>query len=569
MRSGKSAQRDKNRSKDQGSRYRGIALLFAMACLISACGQPEIASGTATPGTVDTSRGDATNNEPTGASGDQDDDSTVLPGATPVSDASGPGQQGWLPVVSGPVQPDDTGAIRGEIDSPGKVHVYTFEAIEGQHVLVDQLGGCQTVNGDSLDGRLEGPGDSGFVSFDSDADNCFDIDEFVFTAAGTATLTIEGENENTTGNYSFRLVDTTTPPPIALDDGMIVSPDSPAAGAGQIEQAGFNDHYQIQVTEGDAFTIQQLDCALSQDDSLDVLFDGIEVSGYIADFRDDCDSIDRMVAQETGTVDMIVRSTSRVTGTYSFAFNRVNDGSDEIQQITLGDSSDVAAAPTYTGAIDEFGQINYFTFDLTEDQYIVVEQAGNCNFEGGTSVQGNLLGAGIDSNVYLSGGDCNGIDRFRATESGEVILKFQSTSSDVVGTYDFRVMEIPVSEDIPLESGDIVEANQPVEGAGNIDALGAWDRYVIDVEDNQTVRITPIGTCTVSGSMSMKVVGEIDYNTAYFYSSQEGCFEEFVFEAEETGTLVIIVGDQNGLRSQGNYGFKVAWGADSAALADD
>ncbi len=541
------------------SRFLGLAVVAALAVLTVACGQETLAEGTATPATIDDSRLNSISGQPAdeGLADDFDGDQTVLPDPAKVSDATGAGQQGWVPVVSGPVEPDSDGAYRGSIDSAGQKHVYTFEVSENHNILIDQLGGCETANGDRLNGRLEGPGDSGTVAFKSDADNCFDIDEFNFTGNGTVTFTIEGGDDVTTGSYAFRFVDTTTPAPIAISDGITVAVDSPIAGAGHIEAAGYNDHYQFEVTQGDAFTIQQLGCALDRDESLGVDLDGVEVDGYMSNLGNDCDKVDRFVAQESGTVDMYVGATNRVAGTYSFALNFVNSAQDVAEPIEIGDATAPNAATTYNGTIEELGQVKRYAFDVTQGQRFAIQQTKGCAFIGSSTIYSKVEGAGIDQTTYLRDGDCDDVDRFVAEESGTVTLAVYGPSSETTGSYNFRVLDIPIPEEIRLQSGDVVAPNQPVEGAGSIDAIGGWDRYLIDVEDNQTVTITQTGPCSISDSMTLKVFGETTDETAYLYANRDECFTELVFEAEETTTLAIEVRDVSYSQALGTYGFKI------------
>lgn len=99
--------------------------------------------------------------------------------------------------------------VNGNIASPGDQAVYTFTGNAGQRLFYDALDG----DFDPINVRLLNPsGANVYLNQNADAD----FGPFTLTDTGTYSLIIDG-SAATTGDYSFRLQDMASQPPLPLD----------------------------------------------------------------------------------------------------------------------------------------------------------------------------------------------------------------------------------------------------------------------------------------------------------------------------------------------------------------
>jgi predicted secreted protein len=137
----------------------------------------------------------------------------------------------------------------GNLEAPGAVDHYRFDAAAGQTVIVDALVGNTTV----VRWSLSAP--DGSTVFDA-----FFVDqEATLTETGTYTLTVEGLQITSTGTYSFQLL---AAPPIVdeftIAFGDVVSDGVPEPGAGNLEAPGAVDRYNFDATAGQLAIIDVL-----------------------------------------------------------------------------------------------------------------------------------------------------------------------------------------------------------------------------------------------------------------------------------------------------------------------
>jgi hypothetical protein len=140
----------------------------------------------------------------------------------------------------------------GNIESPGAQDVYTFEATAGQSLFVDVLTTCNLVG---LDATLLDP--NGAPVFSNRRIDCGgltsqDFGPFTAPETGAYVLTVDGvgANSDTTGTYSFSVVEVPPPDEFAIAVGDVVSDGVPAVGAGNIESPGAQDVYTFEATAG-------------------------------------------------------------------------------------------------------------------------------------------------------------------------------------------------------------------------------------------------------------------------------------------------------------------------------
>jgi hypothetical protein len=132
---------------------------------------------------------------------------------------------------------DATGAGAGNVEGPGALDIYNFDAAAGQIAIFDLLAGDNV----RLGWRLEAPdGTTLFDSFVGDR-------QVTLPTTGTYSLTVGGHGIDDSGTYSFQLLE--VPPVVeefSIAFGDTVSDGVPAPGAGNIEVPGAIDRYRFE-----------------------------------------------------------------------------------------------------------------------------------------------------------------------------------------------------------------------------------------------------------------------------------------------------------------------------------
>lgn len=129
----------------------------------------------------------------------------------------------------------------GNIEVPGAVDVYTFDALAGQEAIFDWLSGINVLIG----WQLEAPDST--VLFDSVLQDW----QVTLPQTGSYTLTIQGNQVASVGLYSFQLLEVTAvPQQFTINFGETISDGIPATGAGNIESPGAVDIYTFDAVAG-------------------------------------------------------------------------------------------------------------------------------------------------------------------------------------------------------------------------------------------------------------------------------------------------------------------------------
>lgn len=96
----------------------------------------------------------------------------------------------------------------GQISVPGEVDRYTLDVLEGQTIVITQIGGCVYDNGNILMMDVDGAGAGRSVFFhgqDDDEDDCFEVDRITADFDDTLTFEIRDVSNELTGNYRFEV----------------------------------------------------------------------------------------------------------------------------------------------------------------------------------------------------------------------------------------------------------------------------------------------------------------------------------------------------------------------------
>jgi predicted secreted protein len=137
------------------------------------------------------------------------------------------------------VNPGLPAAGAGNLETPGALDVYTFEATAGQVVFFDLLsGGTGRTVWELIDAEGNRVFREGFF---------FDQGSVTLARGGRYTLRIGNRDSDYVGEYGFRVLVVPAAEEFLISVGDTVSNGVPAAGAGRIESPGGLDRYRITV----------------------------------------------------------------------------------------------------------------------------------------------------------------------------------------------------------------------------------------------------------------------------------------------------------------------------------
>ena len=321
-------------------------------------------------------------------------------GITVDAAASGPAIDMFTISLEEMVEPGVPGPGAGEIETPGAVDIYEFNASAGQTVFF------QTTEWSSaaLNWRCFDPtGDELFSSGISS-----DAGTFELTETGTYSLEVL-DFGTATGTYSFIIWETTT-------DTTAISIESPVSG--DIDEPGDIDLFTFTASSGQSLFFQSTDwesAALNWRcfaPSGDQLFQaGISSSNGPFELT------------ESGTYTVQVLDFGDAVGTFSFTVWETNT-----------DSSAIALETLVSGEIEDPGDNDLYTFSGTAGQSLFFQttewETAALNWRCFDPNGDQLFQSGISS------------DRgpFELTESGTYTLEFRDFGA-ATGTYSFIVWE--------------------------------------------------------------------------------------------------------------------------------
>ncbi|MGD1919487.1 MAG: beta strand repeat-containing protein [Pleurocapsa sp.] len=300
--------------------------------------------------------------------------------------------------------------VSSSIGEPGEEDIYTFEGAVGQTIYFDGISGSS-----SIDARLVSP--SGQILYSFQNVNNDDDSPVTLTEAGTYQLEIDGSGI-TTGDYSFRLLDTASATELVLD--------TPTTGA--LDASLGTNLYSFNVAEdGQKFYFDEL-----SDPNNDVYFTiynsaNQNVSGGSSDREFTLDN--------AGTYLIAAEGYSGQTVDHEFSFNLITP---EIttQELNLGN--------VVAGNISEPGEEDIYTFEGEVGQTIYFD-----GISGDFSIDARLVSP--SGNDVFTFQNVNG-DRAPVTlaEAGIYRLEIDAVT-ETIGDYQFRVLDV---EQAPLLNFD-------------------------------------------------------------------------------------------------------------------
>ena len=239
--------------------------------------------------------------------------------------------------------------VSAEIREPGEQDHYTFSGTEGQIIYLDSL--LRSVNG--IKPTLHAPSGE-IVALDSYANRLnWDIDAlspvpepFVLPESGNYTLTIDADGD-TTGDYSFRLLDWSTATPIQRDETVTRNTAS----------SGYETHlYRFSGDQGDYVFF---DTNISNTHGYWQLFDA---SGKRVGNQSDSRTDFELALPQSGTYTLAIRGIYPTFSPYQFKIVSVDRTR---EALTLGQ--------TISGTLSEPGEQDAYTFEGKAGQRLFLD----------------------------------------------------------------------------------------------------------------------------------------------------------------------------------------------------
>lgn len=418
----------------------------------------------------------------------------------------------------------------GNIETPGSLDIYTFNAAPGQKIFFDRLqngiGGVRVVLTDEDDTEVF---NGNFV---------LDPGTLELTRGGTYTLTIGDDGRDNVGTYSFALVDIPASDMFAIAIGDTVSDGIPGAGAGNIETPGSSDVYSFTASPGQTIFFDRLEnniggvrVVLTDEDQTEV-FNG----NFVLDPG-------TLVLTRGGTYTIDIGDDGRDNvGTYGFQLVAVP--APDSFAISIGQAVSDGVPGNGAGNIEAAGSGDVYTFTAAPGQVIFFDRTENGI--GGVRV----LLTDEDQTEIFSGNLILDPGRLELTRGGTYTLAVGDTGRDNTGTYAFTLVDIPAPDVFSIALGDTVADGFPGPGAGNIETAGASDIYRFEAAAGTQLRIERIENNIGGVEFVLTTPGDAELFRGNLIVSPGD------FDLPETGTYMINVGS-DGRDNTGTYSFSL------------
>jgi large repetitive protein len=316
--------------------------------------------------------------------------------------------------------------VSGSIVKAGEQDTYTFNGVAGQHLFYDALGG------DGFTRRLYDPSGKLVSSYPEDSRNDIGPDYYTLSATGTYKVVIDGNN-NATGNYKFRLLDSSVATPITLGTEITGTFDQNGLGTTAYKfSATAGQHLYLNTGAGQApnawivygINGQYLGSGSIQDNGY----------GYYYYYPDD-QEFDITV---TGEYLLYIQGNGAASTNYKFT---LTDSQFTTNSLVVGN--------TISGTIAKQGQQNTYTFSGNAGEQLQFDVLNRSDYITNTARLYNQIGTEIFSrNFYNS--DAADLIVLKETGSYRLVIDGSKASTDA---YSFRLLNVKASAtDINLDT---------------------------------------------------------------------------------------------------------------------
>ncbi len=449
-----------------------------------------------------------------------------------------PAPQAFAIQVGNTVASGVPGPGAGTIETPGVKDIYTFSASAGQTLYFDTqaISGVSNINWECRD-------PNGLLVFQTCL-GCGEPGLKTLPTSGSYTLTVGSSTRDSVGTYQFKLWNVPSPQSFGIQIGATVANGVPAAGAGNIETPGVKDIYTFSASAGQTlyFDIQAISGVSN------INWECRDPNGLLV-FQTclGCGEPGIKTLPTSGTYTLTVGSSTRDSvGTYQFKLWHVP--ADQTFGISINQTVSNGVPAAGAGNIETPGVKDLYTFTTTSSRtvYFDIQSVSgvasinwSCADPNGLSLFNTCLGCGEPGVKTLA-------------TPGTYTLKVGSNSEDLVGTYKFKVWNVPAPQSFAIAIGSTVANGVPKAGAGNIESPGAKDIYTFTAAAGASVYFDSQSTSGVS----LTTWKCTDANGTQIFSSCLGCGDPGAKTLTLGGTYTITVGDTT-RDSVGTYQFQI------------
>jgi hypothetical protein len=332
-----------------------------------------------------------------------------------------------------------------------------------------------------------------------------------------------------------------------LGIGDAVSNGKPGKGAGNIETAGGHDVYLFNAQPGQTVFIE---VTPEPKISASIQWQMVDSAGNkVFNSCLQCSQPGVQTLDKGGAYAIIVGndpSAGPATGTYGFKIWDVP----QPQQFTVnvGDAVSNGKPGAGAGNIESPGVKDVYTFNATAGQ-MVYFQVTQPNKNGTMRWQ---LQDDSGNKVFDSCLQCGDPGDQTLDKGGTYTLIVGNDTDPAVGTYSFKLWDVPPPQEFNINVGDEVANGKPGAGAGNIESPGAKDIYTFTATPGQKVsfHITqPNKTDTMKWQL-------LDSAGAKLFDSCLQCGDPQPQTLDQGGQYKVIVGNDTG-PATGTYGFQI------------
>lgn len=409
----------------------------------------------------------------------------------------------------------------GNIEEPGARDVYTFQGTTGQELYFDELsGGC------GIAWMVEAP--DGSILFSDNGLCAGDPQEFILEQTGTYTVIVDGENSSV-GTYSFTIWEVNPREVFTIGLEETVSDGVPGPGAGNIEEAGAVDIYELTIVAPTSVYVDEVSggCGISWS------MEGPDGTLVYQDNAMCAGDPQIHVLDQIGTYTIIVDGENSNTGTYSFTIWDLNP--DDVGTTDL----EVETG----GTIEEPGARDVWTLEVTKPTSLYVEETS-----GGCGISWSME-APDGSVVFTDNALCAGDPQIQVLDQVGTYTIVVDGENSQTGAYSFILWDLNPDDIFDIALAEPVSDGIPGPGAGNIEEPGTRDIYFIQLEAGTEICFYEVsGGCGIA--WSVEGPSGVLFTDNAFCTGQPGSFI-----IPETGLYTILVDGENA--TTGTYSFRV------------
>ncbi len=378
-------------------------------------------------------------------------------------------------------------------------------------------------------------------SADSDKDGLPDLPELIL---GTSPDAVDSDGDGVPDGRQF------VPDQYPIQIGDVVGNGSPTAGAGVIEYPGAKDFYTFTAQPGQIVYLSLISNTIPC--CVEWKLESAEGELYFASKLAD-GNVGRFQLEEGGLYTLTVgEGGTNQTGSYQFKFWDVVP---QEFSLHLGDAVTNGFPAPGAGNLEIPGAIDVYRFTVQSNQQVY--------FDFKEPSPSSPLQWRLENEEGYITSDCvrclnPGVLTFK--KGGTYFLKlgnglefsFDPTPPDT-GTYEFKIWDVPPSQQFTIAVGDTITNNVPGPGAGLVETPGVQDIYTFTATPGQRVYFQLLGEYD---PFDFKNWTLRDQTGERIFSEGFNAFEPGAFTLTRGGTYTIVVDDRD-FFTTGAYSFKL------------